>query len=181
MPCTSCLDPSVLVEAMCSCCLLDMSACNDTLSHFVSFIPLGKRLLRATFDYSATYKDELTLKVGDNVEYLGVTEDEGWYKGQLRGKIGGFPSSFVEELPSSAVSNGATSTDGTQLTSPPAAEISPSKPPPPIPSEERSAAVSHHKDSTCPPKGGIGVAWALQYIEIQYAQMCSNPMIGCGS
>ena len=129
------------------------------------------------------YKDELTLKVGDIVEYLGETEEEGWYWGQLKGKTGVFPSSFVEELPSSAVSNDVTSTDGTQLTSSPAAEISPSKPPPHILNEEGPAAVGHHKDSTCPPKGEIGVAWALQYIEtqyieIQYAQMCSNPMIG---
>ena len=131
----------------------------DTFSHSLSFISLGKRLFRATFDYSAIYKDELTLKVGDIVEYLGETEEEGWYKGQLGGKIGVFPSSFVDELPSSTVSNGVTSTDGTLLTSPPAAEISPSKPPPPIPSEEGPAAVGHHKDSTRPPKGEIGVAW----------------------
>ena len=153
----------------------------DTLSHFFSFISLGKKSFRATFDYSAIYKDELTLKVGDIVEYLGETKDEGWCKGQLRGKIGVFPFNYVEELPSSVVSSGVTSTDGKRLTSPPAAEISPSNPPPPIPSEEGPAAVGHHKDSTRPPKCEIGVAWALQYIEIQYAQMCSNPMIGCGS
>ena len=152
----------------------------DILSfHF--FHSLGMRLLRATFDYSAMYKDDLTLKVGDIVEYLGETEEDGWYWGQLKGKIGGFPSSFVEELPSSVVSNDVTSADGPLLTSPPAAKISPSKPPPPIPSEEGPAAVSHHKDSTHPLKGEIGVAWTLQYIEIQYAQMYSNPMIGCGS
>ena len=115
------------------------------------------------------------------MEYLGETENKGWYKGQLRGKIGIFPSSFVEELPSSAVSDAVASTDGTQLTSAPAAEISPIKPPLPIPSEEGPAAVSHHKDSTRPSKGEIGVALALQYIEIQYAQTCSNPMIGCDS
>ena len=132
-----------------------MCACNDSCF----FISLGKKFFQATFDYSAICKDELTLKVGDIVEYLGETEDKGWYKGQLRGKIGVFPFNYVEELPSSAMSNGVTSTDGTQLTSPPAAEISPSKPPPSISSEEGPAAVSHHKDSTRPPKGEIGVAW----------------------
>ena len=75
----------------------------DTLSHSLSFVSLGKRLVRATLDYSAIYKDELTLKVGDIVEYLGETQDKGWSKGQLRGKIGVFPYNYVEELPSSAV------------------------------------------------------------------------------
>ena len=87
---------------VCSCCLLGMSM-YDTFSHFLSFTSLGKRLVRATFDYRAIYKDQLTLKVGDHVIYLEETEDKGWCKGQLRGKIGVFPSSFVEELPSSAV------------------------------------------------------------------------------
>ena len=148
----SCVRACVCV---CTCACVCVCACNDTCS----FIPLGKKFFRAIFDYSAICKDDLTLKVGDIVEYLGETEEEGWYKGRLKGKIGIFPFNYVEELPSSAVSNDVTSTDGTQLTSPPAAEISTSKPSPPIPSEEGPAAIGHRKDSTSAPKGEVGVAW----------------------
>ena len=66
--------------------------------HSLLFISVAKRLLRATFGYDAINEDELTLKAGDIVEFL-ADEEEGWCKGLLRGKIGLFPSNFVEEVP----------------------------------------------------------------------------------
>ena len=48
-----------------------------------------------TFDYDAENDDELTLKEGDIVKVLDQ-EEEGWWKGELKGKIGVFPSNFVE-------------------------------------------------------------------------------------
>ena len=107
----------------------------------------AKRLLRVTFDYNAMNEDELTLKIGDIVEFLG-DDEEGWYKGQLKGKIGVFPSNFVEEASSTAPS-GVTSTDGKQTHSATVSDLRPSKPPPPIPSEGGSTA-NHHAD-TAPP------------------------------
>ena len=37
------------------------------------------------------------MAVGDVIEFLGEVE-EGWWRGQLAGKIGVFPSNFVEEF-----------------------------------------------------------------------------------
>lgn len=47
------------------------------------------------FSYSPAHDDELSLDVGDVVEYMGDVE-EGWYKGRLNGRVGVFPSNFVE-------------------------------------------------------------------------------------
>lgn len=105
-----------------------------------------------TFDYNAINEDELTLKIGDIVEFLG-DDEEGWYKGLLKGKTGVFPSNFVEETSSSSTaSSGVTSTDGKQTHSATMSDIRPSKPPPPIPSEGGSTA-NHHAD-TAPPGTG---------------------------
>ena len=124
------------------------------------FISVAKRLLRATFEYGAVNEDELTLKVGDIVEFL-ADEEEGWYKGQLRGKVGVFPSNFVEEAPPSAAPSGVTSTDGKQPHSVPVADR-PSKPPPPIPNEG-GAAANHHVDTA--PSAGERDSEALSGIQ----------------
>ncbi|CAB3978106.1 SH3 domain-containing kinase-binding 1-like [Paramuricea clavata] len=52
-------------------------------------------MAKVTFDYEAENNDELTLKEGDMVKVLDQ-EEEGWWKGELNGKIGVFPSNFVE-------------------------------------------------------------------------------------
>ena len=52
-------------------------------------------MAKVTFDYDAENNDELTLKEGDMVKVLDQ-EEEGWWKGELNGKIGVFPSNFVE-------------------------------------------------------------------------------------
>ena len=64
-------------------------------------ISAAKRLVRATFDYTAIEDNDLTLKVGDVVEVL-RDENKGWWIGQLKGKLGLFPSNYVEEAPASA-------------------------------------------------------------------------------
>lgn len=115
--------------------------------HSFLLISSGKKLLRATFDYTAINDDELTLKVGDIVEFL-ADEEEGWYKGQLKGKVGVFPSNFVEEATQSAVPVGVTSTDGKHTHSASVSDLRPSKPPPPIPSDTGPAANHHHPDPT---------------------------------
>ena len=52
---------------------------------------------KAKFDYDSTNPDDLTFKEGDVIQ---LVEDVGsqWLKGQLRGKTGIFPESFVEVI-----------------------------------------------------------------------------------
>lgn len=53
------------------------------------------RRCKAVYSYTQNNNDELTLAVGDIIEFLGEVE-EGWWRGQLSGRIGVFPSNFVE-------------------------------------------------------------------------------------
>ena len=50
---------------------------------------------KVAFEYDPEQDDELALQVGEIVEIL-EDNDEGWWKGKLNGKIGVFPSNFVE-------------------------------------------------------------------------------------
>jgi hypothetical protein len=54
---------------------------------------------RVLFDYKKAADDELTLTVNDIVTVLDKNlEDEGWWKGELNGRIGVFPgkiSNFI--------------------------------------------------------------------------------------
>ena len=62
---------------------------------------LGKNLIeraKVTFDYEPENPDELKLTVGDIVTVINK-EEEGWWKGDLNGTTGMFPSNFVEVLP----------------------------------------------------------------------------------
>ena len=105
-----------------------------------------KKFFRAIFDYTPINEDELTLKVGDIVEFLEY-EEGGWYKGQLKGETGFFPSNFVEEWPSSSAPSSAPTTDGTQLSSVSISVTHPDKPLVPI-SEEGGAAANFPEDHT---------------------------------
>ncbi|XP_063238105.1 SH3 domain-containing kinase-binding protein 1-like [Bacillus rossius redtenbacheri] len=56
-----------------------------------------KETCRVLFPYAACNEDELTLKEGDVVVLLSRdVPDQGWWKGELRGKVGLFPDNFVE-------------------------------------------------------------------------------------
>ena len=49
------------------------------------------------FPYEAANEDELTLKEGDLITLLSrEVADQGWWRGELRGKVGVFPDNFVE-------------------------------------------------------------------------------------
>ena len=112
---------------------------------------VAKKFFRAIFDYTPINEDELTLKVGDIVDFLGH-ESEGWCKGQLKGEIGVFPSNFVEELPPSSAPSSAP-TDGIQLSSVSTSETHPDKLLVPI-SEEGGAASNFHNNPTPPTSAG---------------------------
>ncbi|KXJ79398.1 hypothetical protein RP20_CCG001092, partial [Aedes albopictus] len=59
------------------------------------------RRCKVIYSYQENKPDELTLAVGDIVEIFEEVE-EGWWKGKLKGKIGVFPSNFVEVMESAS-------------------------------------------------------------------------------
>lgn len=59
------------------------------------------RRFKAVYSYTQNNNDELTLAVGDIIEFLGEVE-EGWWRGKLAGKIGVFPSNFVSAVSSAS-------------------------------------------------------------------------------
>ncbi|CAB3372435.1 Hypothetical predicted protein [Cloeon dipterum] len=71
---------------------------------FISFFKLGiqkksieRETCRVTFGYNAVNNDELTLQVGEIVTILNKdTQEKGWWKGEVNGKVGVFPDNFVE-------------------------------------------------------------------------------------
>uniref|UniRef100_A0A2C9JR72 SH3 domain-containing protein n=1 Tax=Biomphalaria glabrata TaxID=6526 RepID=A0A2C9JR72_BIOGL len=57
------------------------------------------------FSYNAEQPDELSLVEGQIIRILDKElEDEGWWKGELHGKVGVFPDNFVELLPNEETS-----------------------------------------------------------------------------
>lgn len=55
---------------------------------------------RVEFPYAPQNDDELELKVDDIISIVSMElPDKGWWKGELRGKIGVFPDNFVKLLP----------------------------------------------------------------------------------
>lgn len=72
------------------------SNCNRFgLSNYRDKSESKNRRFKAVYSYTQNNNDELTLTVGDIIEFLGEVE-EGWWRGKLSGKIGVFPSNFVE-------------------------------------------------------------------------------------
>ena len=57
----------------------------------------AEKKAKVTFDYEAQDDDELTLHVGDVIDFMCEVE-EGWWRGKLNGRVGVFPSNFVELL-----------------------------------------------------------------------------------
>lgn len=58
-----------------------------------------RELCRVLFPYDPTNEDELELKEGDVITILSKElPDKGWWKGELKGKIGVFPDNFVQVL-----------------------------------------------------------------------------------
>uniref|UniRef100_A0A6G1SEY3 CD2-associated protein n=2 Tax=Aceria tosichella TaxID=561515 RepID=A0A6G1SEY3_9ACAR len=61
------------------------------------------QIANVVFAYSPKNDDELELTVGDKIEVIGY-EEEGWWKGRLKGRTGVFPSNFVQVIDSGSVS-----------------------------------------------------------------------------
>lgn len=70
------------------------------LQHHPRPLPATKQVrerARVVYEYEPLNDDELAMKVGDIIEVIDKDiEDAGWWKGELRGKIGVFPDNFVQ-------------------------------------------------------------------------------------
>ncbi|KAJ3415523.1 ESCRT-0 subunit protein hse1 [Chytridiales sp. JEL 0842] len=58
--------------------------------------------VRALYDFAGLEEGELRLQRGDVVDVYDDTTFKDWWKGEVRGKIGIFPSNYVEKLPDGA-------------------------------------------------------------------------------
>ncbi|XP_015256340.1 PREDICTED: proto-oncogene vav isoform X2 [Cyprinodon variegatus] len=54
-------------------------------------------LARARYDFSARDRSELSLREGDTIKILSKKGHSGWWKGEVYGRVGLFPSNYVEE------------------------------------------------------------------------------------
>jgi len=63
-----------------------------------------KKQCRVLFSYQPKHEDELKLELDDVLDFVAEVED-GWWKGKLRGRVGVFPSNFVEMIKASAPAN----------------------------------------------------------------------------
>lgn len=56
-----------------------------------------RELCKVLFPYGPANDDELELKEGEIITILSrELPDKGWWKGELKGKIGVFPDNFVQ-------------------------------------------------------------------------------------
>uniref|UniRef100_A0A182QAQ5 FCH and double SH3 domains protein 2 n=1 Tax=Anopheles farauti TaxID=69004 RepID=A0A182QAQ5_9DIPT len=86
----------------------------------------------ALYDYDATAEDELTFEEGQIIKLITKSPhgvDDGWWEGELMGKIGNFPSLVVEECDK----NGEPLTDAEDESPPPSAPPTFAAPAPPPP------------------------------------------------
>lgn len=70
---------------------------NYNVTHFVKFVLMLSVAVDVLveFDYDAEQEDELTIKVGDIIKNVQMSEG-GWWEGELNGKKGMFPDNFVK-------------------------------------------------------------------------------------
>lgn len=52
---------------------------------------------RALFNYTPKLYDELELQPGDILD-IHIKQEDGWWLGALRGQVGIFPATYVEEI-----------------------------------------------------------------------------------
>ncbi|KAH8247689.1 hypothetical protein KR038_008382, partial [Drosophila bunnanda] len=75
---------------------------SSSLRQFRDKSETSNRRCKVIYSYTQVNDDELTLAVGDVIEFLGEVE-EGWWRGRLRSKVGVFPSNFVQHIEPSPI------------------------------------------------------------------------------
>ncbi|GAA5852461.1 hypothetical protein JCM9279_003455 [Rhodotorula babjevae] len=58
----------------------------------------GPSFVRGLYDFEGESSDELPFRRGDTIRVLEKVSDE-WWRGELRGRTGIFPTNYIEELP----------------------------------------------------------------------------------
>lgn len=67
-------------------------------SHFRSCAAIREQC-KVIYKYDKENDDELDLEVGDMITILDKDlKEKGWWKGELKGKVGVFPDNFVQQL-----------------------------------------------------------------------------------
>ena len=56
----------------------------------------GSKWANALYQFDASEGDELAIKPGDHIKLIAAPDDEDWWTGELNGKRGIFPKSYVE-------------------------------------------------------------------------------------
>ena len=77
----------------------DLSGVGRNSSGYAPSPSIGQ--CRALYDYYANMYDELTIHVGDIIN-IHDKQADGWWLGELRGTVGIFPATYVEEMESNA-------------------------------------------------------------------------------
>jgi len=75
--------------------VLPSSSSSNLLQSGEEVILRNKKRCRVLFSYQPVHDDELELKADQLVEFMCEVED-GWWKGRVGGRVGVFPSNFVE-------------------------------------------------------------------------------------
>jgi hypothetical protein len=69
----------------------------NSVNFIIVVFSLVRETARCFYNYTAQNEDELSLKEGDIIYIISKEcEDDGWWKGELRGKIGVFPDNFCQ-------------------------------------------------------------------------------------
>lgn len=87
------------------------------------------------FAYTSEQEDELTIETGDILEVVDKSEQDGWWKVKLNGKVGLVPDNFVELMPSQPP---APAKEPKPAAADPPLKKEPRRPPPAPEPEERS-------------------------------------------
>ncbi|XP_044737782.1 CD2-associated protein-like [Chrysoperla carnea] len=142
------------------------SISNDTeiSSHVPSLPPKPVKIIcQAMFAYKAQNDDELTLKVGDLITLISKDgQDKGWWRGELRGRIGVFPDNFVNVIPVPVDTTNSNSQPSalnllTQTTPPTAAKKITDKLPPQV-AKISPQSIPPKKETTPPKTIPVGVS-----------------------
>jgi amphiphysin len=54
--------------------------------------------VQALYDYTAQAEGDLDFKAGDIINVLDDSDPSGWWRGELNGREGVFPSNYVQPL-----------------------------------------------------------------------------------
>lgn len=102
----------------------------------------------ALYDYDASAEDELTFEEGQIIKIITKSAhgvDDGWWEGELNGKIGNFPSLVVEECDENGEPFSEHEDESPPLSAPPNFPSAPQLPPEYIVEEDNFQSMDNGK------------------------------------